>query len=109
MAITEICGILVNMLLDITPDVYGPYVTTDRKEIKKPMTQCMNAIYGTMLASLLNYYKFFKTLKLNKFNMSPYDPCVANLLVNGSQESILFHVDYFKLIHRDPKVNDSFI
>ena len=66
-------------------------------------------IYGTMLASLLNYYKFFKTLKLNKFNMSPYDPCVANLLVNGLQESIRFNVDYFKLIHKYPKANDSFI
>ena len=41
--------------------------------------------------------------------MDPYDPCVANRLVNGLQQNILFHVDDFKLIHKDTKVNDSFI
>ena len=62
-----------------------------------------------MVASLLYYCKFCKTLKLNKFKMGPYDPCVANLLVNGLQQSILFHADDCKLSHKDPKVNDSFI
>ena len=33
MAIIKIRGILVDMLLDIDPDVYGPHVTTDRKAI----------------------------------------------------------------------------
>ena len=62
-----------------------------------------------MVASLMYYCKFCKTLKLNKFNMNPYDPCVANQLVNGLQQSILFHVDDCKLIQKDTKINDSFI
>ena len=40
--------------------------------------------------------------------MNPYDPCVANRLVNGLQQSILFHVDDCKLSHKYPEVNDSF-
>ena len=76
MAIIKIRGILVNMLLDIDPDVYGPYVTTDRKGINHLITQFTNAIYGTMVASLMYYYNFCKTFKLNEFNMNPYDPCV---------------------------------
>ena len=53
MDIINICGILVYMLLDIAPDLYVLYVPTDKKGIKKLITQCMNAIYGSMVASLL--------------------------------------------------------
>jgi hypothetical protein len=35
MAIIKIRGILVDMLIDIAPDVYSPYVTTDRKGVKQ--------------------------------------------------------------------------
>ena len=31
MAVIRIRGILVDMLVDITPEVYAPYVTTDKK------------------------------------------------------------------------------
>ena len=62
-----------------------------------------------MLPSLFYYCNFCKTLKVNNFSMNPYDPCVSNQMVNGSQQSILFHVDYFKLINKDPKLSDSFI
>ena len=46
--------------------------------------------------------------KLKKFKMNPYDPYVANQILNGLLQSILFHVDGFKLSHKDPKVNYSF-
>ena len=62
-----------------------------------------------MLPSLFYYCNFCKTLKVNNFGMNPYDPCVANQMVNGSQHSILFHVDNFKLINKYPKLSDSFI
>ena len=41
--------------------------------------------------------------------MNLYDPCVANRLVHGLQQSILSHVDDWKLSHKYPKGNDSFI
>ena len=98
-----------DMLLDISPDLYGLYLTMDRKGIKQLITQCMNVIYGTMVEILLNYCKFFKMLKLDKFKMNPYDPCAANILVNVLQKSILFRDDGFKLRHKVPKLNDSLI
>ena len=55
MSIINTRMILVDMLLDIAPDIYGPYVITDRKGIKQLTTQCINTIYGTMLESLLYY------------------------------------------------------
>ena len=109
MAIINICKTLVDMLLDIALYVYVLYVTTERKGIKQLITLCMNSIYGTILASLLYYCKIFKTMKLNTYKMNPYDPCVSNRPVNALQQSILFHVDDFKLSQKYPKVNDSFI
>ena len=41
--------------------------------------------------------------------MNPYDPCIANKLVHGSQMTNMWHVDDVKSSHVDPKVNDLFI
>ena len=98
-----------DMLLYLSPYLYGTYVTTDRKGTNQLINQCMNSVYVTMVEILLYYCKFCKTMKLNKFEMNPYDTCVTNLLVNGLQQSTLFHVDDCKLSHKHPKVNDSFI
>ena len=100
MAIIKICRMLMDMLLDIAPDVYEPHVTTGRKLIKQLITKCMNVIYGTMVESLLDYCKFCNTLKLNKFKLNTYDTYVANKMVNELQQSILFHVNDCKFIHK---------
>ena len=47
-----------DVLLDIVPDVYGMYVTADKNITNKLVAQCINAIYGTMVASLLYYCNF---------------------------------------------------
>ena len=93
MAIIEQVGYLVDVLLEIDEDYYKDYVWEDRKGEKHLITQCQNAIYGTMLASLLFYKKFVKVLAKNGFELNPYDPCVANRMVNGKQQTIVWHVD----------------
>ena len=55
MAFIRIHGVLVDILLDIAPDVYEPYVMMDRKGNKQLIVQCLNAMYGMMVASLLYY------------------------------------------------------
>ena len=102
-------GILADMLVEIAPDVYGPYVSTDKKGNKTLILQCLNAIYGTMVASLLYYKKFVKSLKRHGFELNPYDPCVANRMVKEKQQTVCFHVDDCKISHIDSKVNDVFI
>ena len=109
MAIIKIRGILVDILVEIAPDVYKPYVTTDKKGTKQLVVQCQNAIYGTMTASLLYYRKFCKSLTDIGFEFNPYDPCVANKMISGKQMTICFHVDDCKLSHKDPKENDKMI
>ncbi len=109
MAVIKIRGVLVDMLLEIAPDVYGPYVTLDKNGIKQLIAQCLNALYGTMVASLLYYYKFQKTVERNGFTMNPYDPCTANRMVHEKQQTLLWHVDDCKLSHVEYDVNSDFI
>ena len=40
MAIIKIRVVLVDILLEISPDVYGTYVITDRKGAKQIIVQC---------------------------------------------------------------------
>jgi hypothetical protein len=62
-----------------------------------------------MFASLLYYRKFVKSLMDVGFIINPYDPCVANKIIEGKQMTICFHVDDCKLSHRKKKVMDTMI
>jgi hypothetical protein len=78
-------GPLVDILVSIAPNVYGPYVSTTKTGQKVLIVECINAIYGTMVAALLCYYKnFVKSLVKQGFKLNPYDGCVANK-IGGSR------------------------
>jgi hypothetical protein len=87
------------MLLDIAPNTYQPYITNPKGQEKQLIVQCKNAIYGTMVASLLYYKKLIKSL----------NQCVANKMTKGSQMTIYVHVDDCKLSHANPKVMNGMI
>jgi hypothetical protein len=73
------------------------------------LVQCMNALYGSMIASILFYKKFVDSLKKHRFEMNPYEACVANTTKDGGVLAICFHVDGFKILHRSEAVIDSTI
>jgi hypothetical protein len=100
---------LVDMLVKIAPDVYQSYVTTDRKGNKQILVECLNALYGTMVASLLYYEKFTKSLADQGYKKNPYDACVWNKSIGGKQCTICFHVDDCKISHVSEKVVDEVI
>jgi hypothetical protein len=109
MAIIKLRGVLVDILVKIAPDVYKSYATTDKKGIRQRVVRCKNALYGTMVASLLYYRKFTKSLTGIGFELNPYDPCVANKIIEGKQMTICFHVDDCKLSHHSTEVMDRMI
>jgi hypothetical protein len=59
-----------------------------------------------MVASLLYYRKFVKSLTDIDFIIKPYDSCVANKIIEGEPMTIYFHVDDCKLSHRKKTVMD---
>ena len=109
MAIIKLRGVLVDILVALAPDVYKSYTSTDKKGSIQLLVQCQNALYGTMVASLLYYRKFTKSLTGIGFELNPYDPCVANKMIDGKQMTICFHVDDCKLSHRKSRVMDDMI
>ena len=59
---------MVDMLVKIAPKVYSPYVTTNKKGERILLVQCMDALYGSMVASLMFYKKLASALKLYGFS-----------------------------------------
>ena len=96
-------------MVEIAPDLYKSQVTTDKKGVKQFLVQCQNALYGTMVASLLYYRKFTKRLIDIGFKINPYDPSVSKKIIYGQQMNICYHVDDCKLSHRRSKVYDQMI
>ena len=66
------------------------------------------AIYGMLQAGLLWYRKLRTDLEGQGFLFNPYDPCVANRMIDGQQHTIRFHVDDVLSSHKSAKVNDDF-
>jgi hypothetical protein len=55
----KFCGVLVEILVEIALEIYKAYTYKDKQGVSQLLVQCQNALYGTMVASLLyNYWKF---------------------------------------------------
>ena len=105
--IMKITGVLVDILIDVAPNVYSGYVVYDRGK-KVLYVEVLKAIYGMLIAALVWYRKFRTDLESIGFEFNPYDACVANRLVNDKQHTIRFHVDDLMSSHEDYRVNDQF-
>jgi hypothetical protein len=101
-------GKMVELLLEIDRSMYEPCVTIENGE-KVMYVKLLKALYGTLRAARLFWEKL--TSKLNEwgFTINPYDPCVANKMVNGKQITVVWHVDDLKVSHVSLEVVDNFV
>jgi len=106
--IMKIRGLLVNMLTELSPETYEKYVVYEGNN-KVLYVRMIKALYGMLQSSLTYYKKFRKDIESIGFKVNPYDPCVANRIVNGKQHTVTWHVDDLKSSHVDSKVNDQFL
>ena len=60
------------------------------------------ALYDLLQSALIFYKKLRKDLETYGFVINPYDPCVANDVVESHQMTVTWHVDYLKVSHKDP-------
>ena len=67
------------------------------------------ALYGTLQAALLFWRLLSDTLQDWGFKINPYDQCVANKEIKGSQCTILWHVDDLKISHVNREVVEDII
>lgn len=103
-AIIVLRGKLAELLVKVAPKIYTKYVTVNAKGETILYVKLLNALYGIMKAALLFYLRFVKDLESIGFKLNPYDPCVANKTVDGSQLTIVWHVDDLKVSHKSSAV-----
>jgi hypothetical protein len=90
-------GQLAELMVKIDPKLYRPYITKNGRGESIMFVKMQKAMYGMMRASLLFYLKLVDELIEDGFELNPYDPCVANKMVNGKQMT----VDDLKVSHVD--------
>ena len=77
-------GPLATMLIECDPDLYTPYC---HQEKGQPVlyVQLMKGLYRRLWAAIQFWKKLTHQLVQGGFVINPYDQCVANKIVNGSQ------------------------
>ena len=95
---------MAELMVETDPEIYNKYVSVNRKGELVLYVEALNALYGIMKAALLFYLKFVKNLKSIGFELNPYDPCVANNIVDGAQLTVVWHIDDLKVSHVDAGV-----
>ena len=105
--IMKIRGVLVDILCEMDP-VYKDYVVMEGNS-KVLYVHITKAIYGLLVSAMLFYKKLSADLQGYGFEINPYDPCVANKMVEGKQLTVSWHVDDLKASHMSTKVLDEFL
>jgi Reverse transcriptase (RNA-dependent DNA polymerase) len=105
--VMKLTGDTVNIMTQVDTK-YQDFITTEKG---KPVLylQLKKALYGCVKSALLWYDLFVSTLKDIGFTLNPYDACVANKMINGSQCTVAWYVDDNKISHKDPQVVSDII
>ena len=101
-------GKLAELLAQCDPTKYQPYLTTENGKTIL-YVELVKALYGTIRAALIFWRKFTKQITKWGFTVNPYDWCVANKMVRGSQLTITWHVDDLKISHADKEVLEDLL
>ena len=102
-------GKLAELMVKFAPQIYRQYVTLGAKGEPMLYVVLQKALYGCLRSALLFYLKLVADLEGRGFRLNPYDPCVANKMIDGAQMTLTFHVDDIKISHRDSEVVDDII
>ena len=77
------------MMVIIDQLLYRKYVKYSAKGTPMLYVRLSKALYGMLKAALLCYKRLIFDLEEMGFVVNPYDPCVANMMVNGARMSLL--------------------
>jgi Reverse transcriptase (RNA-dependent DNA polymerase) len=102
-------GKMVDLLLEIDPEMYGPFVVREGKE-KMMYVELLKALYGTVHAAQeLFWEKLSGKLLEWRFTPNLNNPCMMNKTVKGKQVTVAWHVDDLKVSHAKSMVVNPFI
>ncbi len=101
-------GRLAEMMAQVSPTLYRKYITPDGRGTPVLYVKMEKAMYGLLKSALLFYRLLVGDLTSNRFVLNPYDPCVANKMIDGQQMTVIWHVDNLKVSHKDPVQVEKF-
>ena len=105
--LVKISGSSVDIMCKVNT-MFKQYVCIEKGR-KVLYLQLTKALYGYMQSALLWYDTFKGCLMDMGFTINPYDPCVANKVINNNQCTICWYVDDTKISHHDSRVVDAVI
>jgi Reverse transcriptase (RNA-dependent DNA polymerase) len=98
----KLVGDAVDIMCSVNPR-YNEFVAIEHGK-KVLYLRLLKALYGCVKSALLWYDLFTGKLKERGFTLNPYDPCVANSDIEGSQCTVCWYVDDTKISHVSPHV-----
>jgi hypothetical protein len=98
----KLTGDAVSILVSVNKE-YDKFVSMEHGK-KVLYVQLLKALHGCVKSALLWYDLFSSVLVERGFILNPYDPCVANCMINGKQCTIAWYVDDNIITHEDANV-----
>jgi Reverse transcriptase (RNA-dependent DNA polymerase) len=99
----RLVGPMVELLERVNPKLYRKHIVMEKGK-RVLYAKLKKALYGTLRAALLFWRDLAKTLESYGFVINPYNRCVANIMIDGSQCTVVWHMDNLKISHKDPEV-----
>ena len=96
-------GVMAEMLVKTNPKKYKKYLWY-RGRVPMLYFKLKKALYGTLQGTKLAWQKLAAKFQEWGIELDPYDQCVANKTINGTQCTVLWHVDDIKISHKDPAI-----
>ena len=103
----KITGPKIDLFIELDPTL-EEFVTMEKGK-RVLYVQLNKALYGCVQSALLWYELYSTTLVDMGFTINPYDLCVANAEIEGSQCTICWYVDDNKISHVKSTVVDQVI
>ena len=98
----RLTGETVDIMCKVNPS-YIPFVTTE-KGVPVLYMRLKKALYEYMQSAILWYDTFKDCLEGLGFKINPYDPCISNMKIDGSQCTICWYVHDNKISHKDLQI-----
>jgi hypothetical protein len=96
-------GRLAELMAIVEPKLYHKHVSYNNFKGKAMLyIKITKALYNILKSTLWFYQKLKADPQKYGFIVNPYNPCVANAIINEKQMAMTWHVDDLKVSHRDP-------
>jgi Reverse transcriptase (RNA-dependent DNA polymerase) len=105
--LVRITGVTVDVLCAAN-HIYKQFITTENGT-QVVNLQVLKALYGCVKSAFLWFDLFSSVLCDMGFEINPYDSCVANKVINGSQCTVAWYVNDTKISHTDPNIVSDII